>query len=66
VRFTSSGRRDRFWDAQDDFHILGQKAVRAALKDARLSWKDIGSASSEMEPMVLRQVRESFEIWDVW
>ncbi len=29
---------------KDDFHILGQKAVRAAIKDAGISWKEIGSA----------------------
>jgi acetyl-CoA acetyltransferase len=28
----------------DDFHILGQKAVRAAIKDAGISWKEIQSA----------------------
>ncbi|SPD74689.1 conserved hypothetical protein [uncultured Desulfobacterium sp.] len=28
----------------DDYHILGQKVVRAAIKDAGISWKDIGSA----------------------
>jgi benzoylsuccinyl-CoA thiolase BbsB subunit len=29
---------------KDDFHILGQKAVRAAIKDAGISWREIGSA----------------------
>jgi len=28
----------------DDYHILGQKAVRAAIKDAGISWRDIQSA----------------------
>jgi benzoylsuccinyl-CoA thiolase BbsB subunit len=28
----------------DDYHILGQKAVRAAIKDAGISWQDIQSA----------------------
>ncbi len=28
----------------DDYHILGQKAVRAAIKDAGVSWRDIQSA----------------------
>jgi benzoylsuccinyl-CoA thiolase BbsB subunit len=29
---------------QDDYHILGQKAVREAVKDAGISWRDIQSA----------------------
>jgi acetyl-CoA acetyltransferase len=29
---------------KDDYHILGQKAVRAAIKDAGISWRDIQSA----------------------
>lgn len=29
---------------KDDFHILGQKAVRAAIKDAGLKWSEIDSA----------------------
>jgi benzoylsuccinyl-CoA thiolase BbsB subunit len=29
---------------QDDYHILGQKAVREAIKDAGISWRDIQSA----------------------
>jgi benzoylsuccinyl-CoA thiolase BbsB subunit len=29
---------------EDDYHILGQKAVRAAIKDAGISWRDIQSA----------------------
>jgi benzoylsuccinyl-CoA thiolase BbsB subunit len=29
---------------KDDFHILGQKAVRAAIKDAGLKWNEIDSA----------------------
>ena len=28
----------------DDFHVLGQKAVRAAVKDAGVSWAEIESA----------------------
>ena len=28
----------------DDYHILGQKAVRAAIRDAGISWRDIQSA----------------------
>jgi benzoylsuccinyl-CoA thiolase BbsB subunit len=28
----------------DDYHILGQKAVRAAIRDAGVSWRDIQSA----------------------
>jgi acetyl-CoA acetyltransferase len=28
----------------DDYHILGQKAVRAAIQDAGISWRDIQSA----------------------
>jgi benzoylsuccinyl-CoA thiolase BbsB subunit len=28
----------------DDYHILGQKAVRSAIKDAGISWRDIQSA----------------------
>jgi benzoylsuccinyl-CoA thiolase BbsB subunit len=28
----------------DDYHILGQKAVRTAIKDAGISWRDIQSA----------------------
>jgi benzoylsuccinyl-CoA thiolase BbsB subunit len=29
---------------KDDYHILGQKAVREAVKDAGISWRDIQSA----------------------
>jgi len=29
---------------KDDYHILGQKTVRAAIKDAGISWRDIQSA----------------------
>ena len=29
---------------KDDYHILGQKAVREAIKDAGISWRDIQSA----------------------
>jgi benzoylsuccinyl-CoA thiolase BbsB subunit len=29
---------------KEDYHILGQKAVRAAIKDAGISWRDIQSA----------------------
>ena len=29
---------------KEDYHILGQKAVRAAIKDAAISWRDIQSA----------------------
>jgi benzoylsuccinyl-CoA thiolase BbsB subunit len=29
---------------EDDYHILGQKAVRAAIRDAGISWRDIQSA----------------------
>ena len=29
---------------QDDYHVLGQKAVRGAMKDAGISWQDIQSA----------------------
>src|SRR5512136_888326 len=29
---------------EDDYHILGQKAVRAAIRDAGISWQDIQSA----------------------
>jgi benzoylsuccinyl-CoA thiolase BbsB subunit len=28
----------------DDFHVLGQKAVRAAVKDAGVNWAEIKSA----------------------
>lgn len=28
----------------DDYHILGQRVVMAAIRDAGISWKDIGSA----------------------
>ena len=28
----------------DDYHILGQRVVRAAIRDAGISWKDINSA----------------------
>jgi acetyl-CoA acetyltransferase len=29
---------------KDDYHVLGQRAVRAAVKDAGISWRDIQSA----------------------
>ena len=29
---------------EDDYHILGQRAVRAAIRDAGISWQDIQSA----------------------
>ena len=29
---------------KEDYHILGQKAVRAAIRDASISWRDIQSA----------------------
>lgn len=34
----------QFGMLKDDFHILGQKAVRAAVKDAGIKWNEIDSA----------------------